>query len=282
MKDDSQQKSTCTLETLECTPSWEWPVNAGKTLLKILRDDSAGESDRVRAADLAGDVVVMNDEIAGELLAILCNADEPDELRGRAAISFGPALESSDCEIEGIDDPEDALISEKTFRKIQKSLSRLYTDAGTPKLVRRRILEASVRAQEDWHPDAVRAAYASGDEEWMLTAVFGMVYVRGFNEQILESLENQNPDIHYHAVQAAGSCELRAAWPHVAALAMSNKTEKELRIAAIEAAGCIQPKKALEIFCDLDSDDEDIREAITEAQMMASLPMDDEDAGFLR
>ena len=42
-------------------------------------------------------------------------------------------------------------------------------DSSIPKQVRRRILEASVRAPEDWHQNAIRAAYSSGDKDWMLT-----------------------------------------------------------------------------------------------------------------
>ena len=59
---------------------------------------------------------------------------------------------------------------------------------GVPKELRRRILEASVRAFEPWHPDAIRTAYASSDQEWVLTAVFAMAHIKGFDEQILESL----------------------------------------------------------------------------------------------
>ena len=108
-------------------------------------------------------------------------------------------------------------------------------DASVPEDVRRRILEASVRAPQDWHQDAIRAAYASDDDAWRLTAVFCMRFVRGFDEQILEALDSENPDIHYEAVCAAGSWEVDAAWPHITALVTSRKTEKSLLLAAIEA-----------------------------------------------
>lgn len=75
-------------------------------------------------------------------------------------------------------------ISERTFRRIEKSLRELYMDAQIPWEVRRRILEASVRAPQDWHESAVRSAYASGDDASKLTAVFCMRFVRGFDEQI--------------------------------------------------------------------------------------------------
>src|SRR5262249_18487618 len=131
-------------------------------------------------------------------------------------------------------------------------------------------LEASVRAPQDWHADAIRAAYASGDEAWKLTAVFCMRFIRGFDAQILEALEDPNPDIHYEAVIAAGNWELDGAWPYVAGLVTSENTEKPLLLAAIEAVATIRPHEAEEILADLaESDDEDIIAAVDEALAMA-------------
>ena len=161
-------------------------------------------------------------------------------------------------------------ISEQTFHRIQATLRQLYTDAGVPKQVRRRILEASVRAPEDWHEDAVRAAYSSDDEDWVLTAVFCMRWIHGFEEPILESLDSSNPDIHYEAVCAAGNWQVDEGWPHIAAPVTSEKTDKPLLLAAIEAAAGIRPQQAAGILGDLmDSDDEDIADAAYEAIFMA-------------
>jgi hypothetical protein len=99
-------------------------------------------------------------------------------------------------DIDGFEDPADVPISENKFHEIQEALCNLYLHTDVPKEVRRRILEASVRALQDWHPDAIREAYASADESWRLTAVFCMRFVRGFDEQILEALDIENQDIH--------------------------------------------------------------------------------------
>lgn len=263
------------LTTLKDTPPWEWPEGADQIFLETLRHDRADESDRLLAAELAGDFTVINDELAHALLSILCNADESEKLRSRAAISLGPALEYADA--DGFDDPEYVPISEQTFSRIQEALQKLYADAGIPKEVRRRILEASVRSPLDWHQVAIRDAYASSDEDWKLTAVFCMRFVRGFDDQILESLDNDNPDIHYEAVCAAGNWELDAAWLHIVALATSEETEKSVLLAAIDALASIRPQEAGIILVDLtDSDDEDIVEAAYEAMAMAEEPWDDE------
>ena len=263
------------LKTLKDTPPWEWPEGAGKMFLSILRNDKAKESDRLVAAELAGDYTVINDELAHALLSILGNSEEPEELRGQAAISLGPAVEQADT--YGFEDADDILISEDTFRSVHEKLRKLYMDLDVPKEVRRRILEASVRAPQSWHENAVRAAYSSRDEDWKLTAVFCMRFIRGFDDQILESLDSKNPDIHYQAVCAAGNWEVDAAWPHITALITSEKTDKDLLLAAIDAVAMIRPQEASEILVDLtDSDDEEIVEAAYEAMAMAE-PWEDED-----
>src|SRR5664279_4316468 len=81
------------LKTLMDTPPWDWPEDAGDLLLETLIDNQACGSDRLIAAELAGDSPVMNDELAKALLAIVGTRDDTDELRAQAAISLGPVLE---------------------------------------------------------------------------------------------------------------------------------------------------------------------------------------------
>jgi hypothetical protein len=270
-----ERKMKMNLKTLKDMPPWEWPEGAGKLFLSILRDVKAKKSDRLVAAELAGDYTVINDELACALVSILANSEESVEVRGQAAISLGPALEQADT--YGFEDADDILISEDTFRSLQEELRRLYMDLDIPKEVRRRILEASARSPESWHENAVRVAYSSKDEDWKLTAVFCMRFVRGFDDQILESLDSKNPDIHYEAVCAAGNWGVDAAWPHIVALVSSKKTDKDLLLAAIEAVAIIRPEDASDVLVDLaDSDDEDIVDAVNEALAMAE-PWDDED-----
>ena len=264
------------LKTLVDTPPWDWPRDAGRTFQKILIDRRANESDRLVAAELAGDLTVINDDLAHTLLTVVCSADEPDQLRARAAISLGPVLEQADT--DGFEDPDDVPITERTFRNILDSMEKLYLDNSIPKEVRRRILEASVRAPETWHQDAIRNAYSSGDKEWMLTAVFSMRWVRGFDDQILLALKGVDLEIHYEAVNAAGNWELDAAWSHIVELVNDAHTPKPLLLAAIGAVSSIRPAEAREILVDLgDSDDEEIAEAANEAMVEAEAASGEED-----
>lgn len=269
------------MKLLAVTPPWEWPGDADRTFRKLLKNRQADPADRLKAAELAGDLTVIDNDLANILLAVLCNKEEPEELRAQAAISFGPVLEMAFGELfddsDEFDDPEMVPISEHQFSTIQETLRRIYSDATTPKLLRRRVLEGSVRAREDWHKGAVREAYASGDQEWMLTAVFAMCYLPGFETETMEALQSPDPLIHFHAVTAAGNKELDDAWTHIIELVQDDGTEKDLRIAAIEAASQIRPEEARETLIELtDSDDEDISAAADEALSFMGSP-DDED-----
>jgi len=252
------------LKELDHIPPWEWEEGTGTYLREVLGDRRAKASDRILAAEFAGEFTVLSDEIAETLLTVVENSDEPAELRCRAVISLGPALEY--CDTMEFEDPEEDPISEEVFLKIQRSLRKLYEDATLPTMVRRRVLEAAVRAPEKWQQKAVRAAYYSKDKDWHLTAVFCMRFVRGFEKEIIESLRSNNPDVHYQAVHAAGVWAVDGAWNHIAKLAAEEQTEKSLRLAAIEAIAIIRPVEAVTILHELiDCEDDDIVETAYEA-----------------
>lgn len=256
------------LKILQDMPPWEWPEDTDQMLLGILSDPGADAADRLIAAELAGDYTVINDALARALIDIVDDDNAASDLRCKAVIALGPALEHAD--MMEFEDEDDLVISDQMFHDLQRRLHQLYLRTGLPKDLHRRILEAAVRAPQKWHHATVRNAYADGDPDWRLTAVFCMGYISGFDRQILESLEDPDPLIHYHAVSAAGNWEIEDAWPHVAELVRSDKTEKDLRIAAIGAAAVIRPEEASVLFNDLmDSEDEDIVEAVFDALAMA-------------
>jgi len=261
-----------TLEILRDTPPWEWPEDAADTFHELLTNKAATKSERLIAAELAGDSTVINDELAEVLMKVVADPVEPEELRARAVISLGPALEMADT--HGFDDPDDlddVPISEEMFHHIQETLRNLYpgeTVAG--KQVRRRILEASVRAPEDWHREAIQKAWSSGDQEWMLTAAFCMRWISGFDDSILQALKNKDEEIRTEAVEAAGNWKLEGAWPEIVAILNTPRQPKHMLITAIEAAASIHPKEARDVLEEFTtSRDEEIAEAAEEAIMMA-------------
>ena len=124
----------------------------------------------------------------------------------------------------------------------------------------------------------MRTAYADSDEDWTLTAVFCMRFIEGFEEQILEALEARDSDIRFQAVLAAGKWQINAAWPHLADLLTSEHSDRDLRLAAIEAAAGVRPEEAAALLAELTQDgDEEIAEAAIEALSMAEALMEGED-----
>ena len=276
----TRRSDSLTLKELNEAPPWDWPRGTRDLLLRTLRDTRAGESDRVIAAEMAGDLVVMNDDLANALLAIVRSADAPEKLRAQAAISLGPVLEQGDT--QGFDDPDDpdiVPVSQQIYVSIQDNLRQLFNDPAVPREVRRRALESSVRAPQEWHTEAIRTAWSSPDDKWKLTAAFCMRYVAGFDKEILEALTSRKADIHYEAILAAGDRQVDAAWPHISKL-LTSGTKKRLLLAAIGAAGSIRPQEARRTLGEfLESEDEDIADAAMDALSMAeaSLELDEDD-----
>jgi hypothetical protein len=268
------------LKKLRDTPPWEWPPGSDKIPLNVLKNERAVSADRLLAAELAGNIVVMNDEMAATLLSIAANSKESDQLRGQAAISLGPALEMADANDFEIED--DSPISEDVFLKIKTALRKIFEDPTVPKLVRRKVLEGAIRASEPWHIDAIREAFGNQDRDWKLTAVFGMQYVRGFDAEILEALHSGDEEVQLEAVIAAGFEEVDAAWDHVVELVNSPGTKKDLRIAAIQSMADIRPEEARRRLYELaESSDQDIADAADEAIMTSGTAHEFDEDEFL-
>ncbi len=265
------------IKTLSNMAPWEWPEGAADLLLSVLKSDAGDDADRLLAVRLAGDMTVMNDDIADALLTILRDPAEPETVRSAAAISLGPVLEEAELWADELDDPDTA-VSANVTEAIRDGLRGAYLDGEAPKEVRRRALEAAVRGRADWLASAVRAAYHSGDGAWKLTAVFCMAHVAGFDREIVEALGSDDPEIRYEAVRAAGTWGVDAAWPHVRALVLDDETDKPLLLAAIDAAAGIRPGEAAELLGDLmESEDEEVADAVFEALAMAGKTREDLD-----
>ncbi len=268
-------------ETIAALDPWNWPEDAKTILLGIIRDHERDEVERQLATRLAGDMVVVDDEVFDVLLEVVSSSVETPEMRSRAAIAMGAALEAAD--LEGFDFPEEIPISEATFERATTVLHGLFQDDTLPDLLRRRVLEAAVRAPRDWHEHAIRDAWASGDPEWRLTAAFSMEYVLGFQDEIREALESDDEKVFYHAVIAAGANEMNEAWPAIRAILEDDEADTPLLLAAIEASVLAAPVEAGPYLADLlEDEDEDIAAAAHEAIVTAAtLDPDADDFGLL-
>ncbi len=278
------------MHTLAETPPWEWPANANEEVLQVLTDGESPEAERLLAAELGGDLTVMDDALAEEFLRILASPGETKTLRAKAAVSLGPAVEEG--EIGGFEDPDMLAVTQGVFRRVKASLRDLYHDPEIPREVRRSALEASVRAPEPWHPGAIRAAFYDGDPKWRLTAVFCMRFVQGFDDEIVEALGDDDAKTLHQALCAAGDQEVDGAWSHVRGFVLAASSgalillddpdaEWSLLLAAMNAVASIRPLEAHETLSGLvESDDEDISEAALEVlDMVDGLWMAEDDYG---
>jgi hypothetical protein len=254
------------LSALSKLPPWEWPEEAGSILTRVILDHDADAEDRTLAAEMAGDITVINDDLIGVLLGVLADTTEPAELRGMCAIATGPVLEyayTTGFEENSYDAPP---ISEQTYDTIHEDLYARFVDEDEDMEVRRRALEASVRAPQDWHRGAITAVHASGDEAWYLTAVFCMSYVNGFDEQIIAAMDHADIEVQVEAIRAAGTWALDAAWDKITPLFEAEEVDKEVLMVAIDAAAQIRRGEAAKLLVHLtDIDDEDVVEAVHDA-----------------
>jgi hypothetical protein len=63
MIDRDTEETVMDLKVYLDTPPWDWSGDAGKTFWRILADQRASESDRLVAAELAGDFTVINNDL---------------------------------------------------------------------------------------------------------------------------------------------------------------------------------------------------------------------------
>jgi len=117
--------------------------------------------DRLAAAEMAGDITVIDDEGVDLLLSIVGNASEPANCAPPRDL-LGPVLESGDW--SEFDDPYDEPpITEEAFHKIRRRFAR-----STRMSIYRRRCGAHSGGVGSFSSglasEAIRAAYNSGDE----------------------------------------------------------------------------------------------------------------------
>jgi len=229
------------VKTLGELPFWEWPPDGIEIVERALA--SADPDDRLAATELSH--VLMDDALADTMLRMITE-DPSVEVRAAAATALGPALEEAD--IYEIDADTDCALSREAFERVRRALKRLYHDAREPDLVRRRVLEASVRSRMSWHAGAVRGAWLSDSDAWRTTAVFCMGFVPDFEDTILEALESDDPALRFEAVRAAGLREIERAGKRIVAILRNEDEDNDVKLVGIEALPRIDPSLALRVL----------------------------------
>lgn len=225
-------------ELAKCSPA-EWPDSARKRIDAAL----AHTNDEICLSGIYLCLEEMDDRLAGRLLTIV-NSDRDLKLRIEAAGVLGSVLEEFNLMFD-LDEPDGSTsISPHMFDKIQRTFKFTFYNAETPKIVRYRILESSVQAEQSWHTKAIADAYRSADREWQVSALFCMGFIEGFEDKILLHLNDEDPEYLREAVRAAGNMVIIDAAARIMEIAADEKADDELRQEAIWAIGQIVPDNA--------------------------------------
>ena len=256
------------------TPSLDSFIESNREYVAALRSGDPA----VRAHALEEIAPIVDDALARELLRFARDPARGEEERGQALIVLGPALE--ECHDE--ESPDGALeaappggegwwdlpLSDGGYREVAEELRRIYLDGGMPKLVRRRALEAAVRAPRDWHREAAATAWRSGDPEWRVTAVFAMGHLPGFEGEIDEAFRGEDPVVRQEAMLAAGRSPAgKDLGGSILDVAADRKASAEERLTAIEALAELQPDGAFEVLDELRDDPDPEIAAAAEAAL---------------
>ncbi|MDX2075073.1 MAG: HEAT repeat domain-containing protein [bacterium] len=152
-----------------------------------------------------------------------------------------------------------------------------WKNLNEPVEVRRRALEAFSNCTDDRLPEMITEAYKSHLPEMRVSAIYAMgrSYDSQWTSTILREMDNENPQIRYEAVRAAGELEIKQAVQQLGKLARGEH-DREIMLMAIWSLGEIGgelPTKILQRLSDKaeESDDEDLIDAIDEAIAIASL-----------
>ncbi|MCA9797488.1 MAG: HEAT repeat domain-containing protein [Candidatus Eremiobacteraeota bacterium] len=263
------------IELLEQVESWQWPPATGQVLVAIFKTDQ-NQDMRCRAALMLGDLAIFNEQIGQALLAAVRDADQPVDVRAAAAVALGPALEQT--ELVGFDDLEfdPPPLPEELFEQIQETFHDLSLDPTQPALLRRRTLEASVRAPEAWHRESVEKAWKTNDSEWQITAVFCMGYLPGFEDKVLEALKSPYQMVVNEAVFTAAERGMPEVFERLATMARDGQLSDEQRFTAIGGLGAMATQESVAVLNELStSTHEEIaraaKEALMDAQVVAEL-----------
>jgi HEAT repeat protein len=157
-------------------------------------------------------------------------------------------------------------IPEKQLRRIEDAL--LATITGNDELeVRRRALEAISFSGRPEVPRLIEQAYHSPEQKLRVSAVFAMGRSAdpSWGEHVIAEIENEDAEIRFEAVRAAGELELRDAVP--ALRRRLGDEDLQIHEAAIWSLGQVGGPDARAALLDLldETEDEDEREYIEEA-----------------
>jgi len=150
-------------------------------------------------------------------------------------------------------------LSQKALRSVEDKLIEIYNGKDTL-LVRRRALEALGFSSRVEVPDMINEAYYSGDNDWLVSALFAMGCSANkiWKSKVLDMLENDFEDVLVEAIRAAGELEISEA--SASLYELLNHEVEDIRKAAIWSLSQIGGERIGEFLEDLYDQTEDPEE----------------------
>ena len=151
----------------------------------------------------------------------------------------------------------------------------IYTDSTQALVLRRRALEALANSSHPKVNDLIAEAYADGNHELRVGALFAMGRTCSaiWRDQLMRELESVDSECAYEAIRACGHIQLREAARRIADF--THNDDQEIRLIAIWSLGEIGGRHAFDILSSLEESaaDDDIAAALEEALDTASFSL---------
>lgn len=172
-------------------------------------------------------------------------------------------------------------LSERQFAQVLSTLLNIAQDATKPYLIRCRALESIAAADIKEIPALILEAYNSGIDSFRTSAIaaMGRTADDSWGPKILKELYNVDPNMRYHAVQAAGQLELQDAIDQL--IELLEDPNRQVVQASIQSLGRIGGTEAREALLPLLEDSEfielveEVLESIDIVTDTSSLSYDD-------
>lgn len=229
------------------------------------------EAEMVRVVALRSLWQSENESLVPELLEIL-NNDDSIVARAQAASTLGRFVYLGEL----------GRISREMLDEVANRLLELMEEDIDP-LIRRRALEALGYSSRERVADLIEDSYEYGDEEWQASALFAMGRSadKHWAPQVIERLDDSNPDLSREAARAAGELRLEEAVPALMALLHDESSQQRITAAwSLSQIGGAEAAEALNELLERTRDEDEL-DLIEDALENLALTEEIEDLALL-
>lgn len=188
----------------------------------------------------------------------LMKEDPSEEVRAAAATALGKYIYLGELEE----------IPQSTYRLLEDELLQVISSTEKPS-VRQKALEAISFSAREEAIELIRTAYESGDHNWLISALLAMGRSGDdrWEETVLSHLQDEDSELRFEAVRAAGELSLAAARQPLLEMLTEEGLEEDTRFAVIWSLSEIGGRGVREVLEALrdSSEDEEMTDFLEEA-----------------